>query len=114
MDLELTEVSMQCLISPRFPWLSPQRTDLTFYLFDHVANTQEVCLSGFQLAECFALLRFVFCDSGRFLEHRAPIFRPRIYNHVDFALLHHRVTGSCDSRAITESLYVATSARRYV
>src|SRR6266436_865827 len=77
MCFEHAQVSMQCLIAARFPCLSLQRADLTLYLFDDVANTQEVCLSGLQLAECFALLRLVFCDSGRLLENRAPIFRTR-------------------------------------
>ena len=80
---------------------------MTLYLFDDVADTQEICLGGFQLAECFAFLRLVFCDSSRFLENCATIFRARTQDHVDLALLHHRVSGPRDARVGKEILNIA-------
>ena len=114
MGFEHPQVGVQSLVAASFACLSLQRTDLTFYLFDDVANTQKICLGGFQLAECFALLRLVFCDSGRFLENCAAIFRTRTQDHVDLALLHHRVSGPCDSGVGKEILNVTETAGRFV
>src|SRR6266487_4716147 len=77
MRLEHSQVRMERLVSPRFACLPLQGTDLALHLFDDVTNAQEICLSGFQLAQCFALLRLILCDSGRFLENCAAIFGTR-------------------------------------
>src|SRR5438093_10091100 len=105
---------MQRLISPRFARLSLQRTDLALYLFDDVTNAQEIRLGGFQLAECLALLRLVLCDSSRFLEHCASIFRTRAQDHVDLALLHHRVSGARDAGVSEKVLNITKAAGRLV
>ena len=114
MRLQHAQVRMQRLVSPRFACLSLQRTNLSLYLFDDVANAQEIRFRRFQFAQRFALLRFVFCDSGRFLKNCAPIFRPRAQDHVDLALLHHRVSGPRDARVCEKTLNVAKTARRFV
>src|SRR4029077_3878519 len=114
MRLEHAQIRMQRLVSPRFACLPLQGADLALYLFDNVTNAQEICLSGFQLAQCLALLRLIFCDSSRFLENCAPIFRTRTQDHVDFALLHHGVSRACDSGVRKKILNIAKAARRFV
>ena len=114
MSFNHAKIRMQRLISPRFARLSLQRTDLALYLFDDVTNAQEICLGGFQLAECLALLRLVLCDSSRFLEHCASIFRTRAQDHVDLALFHHRICGAGDARVGEEILNIAKAAGGFV
>ena len=87
---------MQRLISARFACLSLQRTYLTLYLFDNVADPQKICFGGFQLSQGFTFLCFIFGNSRCFLENCAPILRTRTQDHVDLALFHHRVSGPCD------------------
>src|SRR5437773_4897975 len=44
MGIKHAEIVMQCLVTPRFPRLPLQRSDLTFYFLNDVANAQEICL----------------------------------------------------------------------
>ena len=114
MRFKHAEVRMQRLVAPRFACLPLQRTDLTLYLFDDVADAQQIRFCSFQFAQRFALLRFVFCDSGRFLKNCAPIFRPRAQDHVDLALLHHRVSRTRDAGVCEKALNVTKAAGRFI
>ena len=87
---------------------------MTFHLFNHIPDAQEICFRGFELPKCFAFLRLVFRDAGCFLKNRAPIFRSRTQNHVDFALLHHRVGGPCNAGIGEQILDIAQTACRFV
>ena len=89
MRIESSQIGEQCLVTSRFARLPLQRADLSLHFFNHVADAQEICLSGFQLAQRLAFLVFVFCDSSRFFKDRAAIFRTRAQDHVDLALFHH-------------------------
>ena len=114
MRIERSQIGEQRLITSRLAGLALQRPDLPLYLFDDVTDAQKVCLGRFQLAQCLALVRFVFCDAGRFFKNRAPIFRSRAQDHVDFALFHHRVGGAGDAGACEKILDVAQTAGRLV
>ena len=87
-DLQIRE---QRLISPRLAGLTLQRTDLALDLFDDVTDAQKIRFRRFEFAQRFALLRFVFCNSGRFFKNGAAIFRTRAEDQIDLALLHHRI-----------------------
>ena len=75
---------------------------------------KKVRFGRFQFAQRLALLRFVFCDAGRFFENRAPIFRTRAQDQVDLALFHHRVGAAPHSGVGEQILNVAQAAGRFV
>src|SRR6266576_2303837 len=50
MRIKDAKIVVQCLVTPCFARLALQRTDLTFYFLNDVANAQEICIGRFQLA----------------------------------------------------------------
>ena len=114
MRFEHAQVCVQRLITSRFAGLALERPDLALHFFDDVADAQQICFGRFEFTQRFALLRFVFGNAGCFFENRATIFWPRTQDHVDLALLHHRVSGAGDAGVGEKVLDVAQAARRFV
>ena len=59
-------------------------------------------------------MRFVLCDSGRFFKNGTAILGARAQDHIDLALLHHRVGRPCDAGVSEKILNVAKTAGRLV
>ncbi len=114
MRVQDAKVGVQRLVTPRFSGLTLERTDLALHFFDHVADAKKIRFGGFQFAQRLPLLRFVFRNAGGFFKNGATIFRPRAQDHVDLALLHHRISGARDAGVGEKILDVAQAARRFV
>ena len=99
--IQYLQIGKQRLIASRFASLPLQRSDLPLYFFNNVADSQQVCIGGLDLAQSFALLRLVLHDAGRFFEHRATIFRFRAQDQIDLALFHHRI-GAAGHAGVSE------------
>ena len=87
---------------------------MPLHFLDHVANAETICFGRFQFAQCFTFLRLVFRDAGGFFKNRAPIFRARAQDHVDLALLHHRVGRTRHAGIGEEILDIAQTAGCFV
>src|SRR5262249_32976365 len=87
------------LITLRFGRLQLDAAELLLDLVDNVAESLQIEIDAFELAESLDFLCFEAADAGRFLEDGAPFLGRGLQEHVDPALLDDAISVAAGPRA---------------
>ena len=90
-DLFFKELFFVLLVLAGLLSLALQAVQAALDLGDHVVQAREVGLGGFDLPKRLFFTGFVFCDACGFFDQKAALFRLRVHDLADLALLDHGV-----------------------